>query len=390
MKIAVVTSYFPIAADPTGGNSAYQTLRSLKNLAEVEVFCPLASYPRAKWLWPRGYRYHRPELDYQPPEVKTTYFEYPALPVVSRPLNGLVCAHMVAPYLSAMRPDVILSYWIYPDGFSAVRVARKLGVPAIVGCIGSDLRVPGDPITFRLVRRTLARADAILTVSEELRQRALELGVPAGKVTTILNGCDFSVFHPGDRAAARCNLGVDADAELLVYVGRISEPKGMAELTGAMISLAATHPRLRVALIGDGAYRSAMEARAAAAGIADRFLFPGRLPAGKVAEWLSAGDIFCFPSHTEGCPNAIVEAIACGCPVVATNVGGIPELVDESCGILVPPHDSGKLVEALDRALATPWDRARVATHLGRGWDTVAQDTYQLCCRVVRERRRSI
>jgi glycosyltransferase involved in cell wall biosynthesis len=387
MKIAVVTSYFPIAADPTGGNSAYQTLRRLRNLAEVEVFCPLASYPRAKWLWPRGYRYHRPDLDYQPAEVKTTYFEFPTLPVVGRPFNGLVCAHFLEPYLSKMRPDVILNYWIYPEGFSAVRVARKLRVPTIIGCIGSDLRVPGDPITFRLVQRTLRRAGAILTVSEELRQRALELGVPAGQVTTILNGCDFSVFHPGDRADARRKLGVDPAAELLVYVGRISEPKGMAELTGAMIALAPTHPLLRVALIGEGAYRGVMEAGAAAAGIADRFLFPGRLPAGPIADWLSACDIFCFPSHTEGCPNAIVEAIACGCPVVATNVGGIPELVDESCGILVPAHDSGKLAAALEQALAKRWDRARISTHLGRGWDTVAKETYALCCRVVREAR---
>jgi glycosyltransferase involved in cell wall biosynthesis len=287
-----------------------------------------------------------------------------------------------------MRPDVILNYWLYPEGFSATRIARRLGIPIIVGAIGSDLRLPGDPISFRLTRRTLGNADAILTVSEELRRRAIELGVPAGKVTTILNGCDFSIFHPGDRAAARQKLGVDPAAELLVYVGRISLPKGSAELTGAMISLSASHPRLRVAMIGEGAYRSAMEARAAAAGIAERFLFPGHQSSAQIVDWLAAGDIFCLPSHSEGCPNVIVEAIACGRPVVATNVGGIPELVDESCGILVPPGDSRSLSEALERALAASWDPSRIATHLGRGWDTVAEETYQLCCRVLRDRQK--
>src|SRR5580704_17978914 len=203
LKIAVVTPYFPTAAEPHRGHSAYQTLRFLKHQADVEVFCSLASYPRAQWLWPRGFRYHSPDLDYRPPEVKTTYFTYPALPLLSRPFNGLVCAHLLEPYLSAMRPDIILNYWIYPEGFSAMRIARKLGIPVIVGAIGSDLRLPGDPLSFYLTRRTLEAADAILTVSEELRRRAIELGVPAGKVTTILNGCDFSVFRPGDRAAAR-------------------------------------------------------------------------------------------------------------------------------------------------------------------------------------------
>jgi teichuronic acid biosynthesis glycosyltransferase TuaC len=319
--------------------------------------------------------------------VKSTYFEYPAVPLLSRPFNGLVCAHLLEPYLSAMRPDVILNYWLYPEGFSAMRVGRKLGIPVIVGAIGSDLRLPGDPITFRLTQRTLAAADAVLTVSEELRCRAIQLGLPAAKVTTILNGCDFSIFHPGDRAAARQKLGLDPAAELLVYVGRISLPKGSAELTEAVLSLAASHPRLRVALIGEGAYRGEIESKAAAAGAADRFLFPGLLPSTQIAEWLRASDLFCLPSYSEGCPNVIVEAIGCGRPVVATNVGGIPELVDESCGILIPPRDSRALAEALERTLAASWDPSRIAAHLGRGWETVADETYALCCRVVRDRR---
>jgi glycosyltransferase involved in cell wall biosynthesis len=203
----------------------------------------------------------------------------------------------------------------------------------------------------------------------------------------VLNGCDFSIFHPGDRPAARRKLGIDPDAELVTYVGRISLLKGSAELTEAMIALSASHPRLRVAMIGEGAYKSEMEARASAAGIRDRFLFPGLLSSVQIAEWMAAADVFCLPSYSEGCPNVVVEAIACGRPVVATNVGGIPELVDESCGILIPPRDSRSLAEALERALSTSWDPERIRTHLGRGWDQVAEDTYQLCARVIREYR---
>jgi glycosyltransferase involved in cell wall biosynthesis len=390
LKIAVVTPYFPTAAEPHRGHSAYQTLRLLKNQAEVEVFCSLADYPQSKWLWPRGFRYHRPELDFRPPEVKTTYYRFPALPLLSRPFNGLICARLVEPYISAMRPDIILNYYLYPEGFGATRIGRKLGIPVIVGAIGSDLRLPGDPISFHLTRKALRAADAVLTVSEELRQRAIELGVPAGKVTAILNGCDFSIFRPGDRAAARRKLGVHPAAELLVYVGRISIPKGSAELTDAMISLSASHPHLQVAMVGEGDYRSVLETRAAAAGIADRFLFPGGLSSAQIVEWLAASDLFCLPSYSEGCPNVIVEAIACGRPVVATDVGGIPELVDESCGVLVPARDSGKLREGLERALATTWDPLRIAAHLGRSWETVAQETYELCCRVLRDRQAKI
>lgn len=387
MKIAVVTSYFPVAGDPHRGHSAYQTLLLLRNRANVEVICPMARYPRWKWLSPRKFRYRRPDLNFQPEGIRTTYLEYPALPFLSRPFNGLVCARMLEPYLRAMRPDVILNYWLYPEGFSATRIGRKLGIPVVVGSIGSDLRLPDDAITFWLTRRTLQKADAILTVSEELRRRALELGVLPRKLTAILNGCDFSIFHPADRGEARRELGVEADAQLLVYVGRISLAKGMKELTETMISLAPSHPRLRVALIGEGNYRAAMESQAAEAGISGRFLFPGTLGSSQIAGWHAASDIFCFPSHSEGCPNVVVEALACGRPVVTTNVGGIPELVDESCGIMVPPRDTSALAQALGRALAWEWRPELIAAHLGRNWETVADETYELCARVVRDYR---
>ena len=100
----MVTPYFPTAAEPNRGHSAYQTLRFLKNQADVEVICPLASYPRAKFLLPRGFRYHRPDPAFRPPDVKTTYFEYPAVPLLSRPFNGMVCAHLLKPYLAPSGP----------------------------------------------------------------------------------------------------------------------------------------------------------------------------------------------------------------------------------------------------------------------------------------------
>ena len=384
LKITVVTPYFPISAEPYRGHSAYQTLRAMKDRAEIEVLCPVATYPPLRWLNPRGYRYHRPDLSYSPPDLKATYFTYPALPVISRPVNGFICRHYLKSYLKASRPDVILNYWLYPEGYSAVCAGRKLGIPVVVGSIGSDLRRIGDPITRYFVKKTLRIADAVVTVSEELRTRAVALGADAARVFTIMNGCDRGVFHPADRMAARRDRGLPEHLDLLLYVGWLSPTKGMVELLLAMRDLRESRPNLRLALIGEGAYRPIAEQFAAVENFADRLLFLGRLPSLEVARWITACDVFCLPSHSEGCPNVVIEAIASGRPVVATNVGGIPDLVDENCGILVPPQDPAKLRSAIEMALDRIWDEAAISAHFGRGWEAVAAETCEVCRNVAR------
>jgi teichuronic acid biosynthesis glycosyltransferase TuaC len=385
MRIAVVTPYFPIGGEPYRGHSAYQTLLCLQEMADVQVICPVSRYPNAKWLRPRRFRYRRADTSYNPPGMKAIYFEYPAIPMVTRIVNGRTCARYLRPYFKDWKPDVILNYWIYPEGFSAVRVGRSLGVPVVVGSIGSDVARLPDPFTAHLVRRTLLDASSVITVSDALRRRAIELGAAEEKVTSVLNGCDFGVFHPRDRTLSRRQLNIEPDLELLLYVGWISPTKGLVELTDAVAALAPAHPRLRVAMIGEGVYRPEMEARAAAAGCAGRFLFLGPRSSAEIAEWLGACDLFCLPSHSEGCPNVIVEAISSGRPVVATNVGGIPELVNERSGLLVPSRHSEALRQALENALSRQWDQHDISAQFTRSWDVVAAETYAVCARVIGE-----
>jgi glycosyltransferase involved in cell wall biosynthesis len=380
MRITVITSYFPTSARPYGGNSAFQTLRSLKPHASIEVVCPQERYPDFPGLKPA--RYEPADPEWQPPEFHTTYVSYPVLPIVTRPINGWLCAKILLPYVRMTRPELILNYWLYPDGYAAVKIGRELRVPVIVGAIGSDVRRRNDPITIHLVGETMRQADAVITVSEELRQQAIAQRVPADKVTAIRNGCDTSVFHPGDRAAARAGVGCDAASELIVYAGNLLVTKGLGELMEAFVELAKVRPRLRLAMVGQGPYRETLARRAAGAGMESRVLLPGRCDAPGIAQWMHAADVFCLPSYSEGCPNVVVEALACGQPLVATNVGGIPELVNEASGLLVPPRDAGALRQALEKALAKQWDSAEIARTSTRSWDSVAAETWALCQKV--------
>ncbi len=377
MRITVVTSYFPTSARPYGGNSAFQTLLRLKPYASIEVVSPQEHYLDIPFLKPS--RYEPVDLTWQPPEFQTSYVSYPAIPLVSRPFNGPILARILLPYVRMTRPDLILNYWIYPDGYAAVRVARELDVPVIVGAIGSDVRRRNDPLTIRRVRETMIDADAVITVSEELRQQAIAQGVSAEKVTAILNGCDTSVFYPGEREIARKQVGCDPADELIVYAGNLLVSKGLGELLEAFVGLAKSRPHARLAMVGQGPYRDTLARRIAMAGMEKRVTLPGRCDAKGIAQWMRAADVFCLPSYSEGCPNVLVEALACGRPIVATNVGGIPELVKEACGLLIPPHDAVALRGALDTALTKKWDSAEIARTSTRSWETVADETLAIC-----------
>lgn len=382
LRIAIVSSYFPSSAQPYQGHSAYQTARELTKWAHVEAFVPLAVYPRM--MKPRSFPYFRANPSYCPPGVRTQYIEYPALPGISRFLNGQVCGQYLLPALKRTNPDIILSYWLYPVGFGAATAAKTLKTPCVLCSIGSDLRRIPDPITRVLTKKALAKASFVITVSEELRQCAIQLGVSSNGVKAILNGCDPSIFRLADRADARLNIGVDQDAQLILYAGRLDPNKGLTELVNAVARLRRHHPRLRLSLLGEGIMREQLVTLARENNVLDVVSFIGPVSSAEVARWMTAANVFCLPSYSEGCPNVVIEALASGRPVVASAVGGIPELVTSGYGILTPPRNVERLTAALSESLTRNWDERAIARYFSRGWDQVAKETFEVCADLVR------
>ena len=376
MKIAVVTSYFPTREQPQRGHSAYQTLRAMCGV-DIEVFCPLTIYP--SWCEPRNFPYGRTDLTYSPPDMRACYVEYPGLPIVSRPFNGFTAARRLLPHVQRFNPDLILNYSVYPEGYAAVSLGRHLGVPVVLGAIGSDINRIPDPISGWLTRKTLRSAARVVTVSRHLSRQAIRLGAHQDRTRVVWNGCDSSIFRLSDRESARAKLGIDLDAALIVFTGWISPSKGLADLLDAVIQLAPTHRTLRLVCLGSGSYRDELERKAQSAGVEQQVRFPGPSSPSEVARWLAAASVFCLPSHAEGLPNAVIEALACGRPVVATRVGGIPELIDAGSGLLVPPRNSEALAAALGEALARSWDEFAISSRFTRSWSQVARETLDIC-----------
>lgn len=389
LRIAVVTPMLPVPYDQTRGRYIHETARSLGKLATVRTFFQTLQYPRVPGLRSRSFIYGSVGADYQLDGCDVEAYTYPALPVVTRGLNGHLASWALTPRARQFKPDVMLGYWVYPDGYAALRTARSLNIPCVIGALGSDIHVRSG-INDRMTRLAIEGADALVTVSEAMRQYAIqEFDAAPERVHTVVNGFNTAVFRPLDGAATRAKHGVKPDEKLIVYVGRFVEAKGMRELIEAFQNLAARDARVTLALVGDGTMKDALIEMVRSTGLAGRVHLPGGQPPEVVAEWINAANLLTLPSWSEGYPNVVVEAVACGRPVVATDVGGVKEILNASNGVMVPARDANALARAFEDVLNRPWDQAAIAAQIRRTWDDVAADTLAVCEAVVAARKRA-
>jgi len=257
-------------------------------------------------------------------------------------------------------------------------VAHRMGLPSLATLHTLDTPDPRsrDHYRFRLMAWMLRRyARRVIAVSESARTHHLQRArLRPEWVITLYNGIDTGRFRevpPGTRAAVRAELGIPGDAPLLVTVAIQREPKGIQHMLAALRAVAAVRPEVHYLLVGDGPHRPALEQIAAAAGIASHTVFAGTRD--DIPALLAAADLFVLPSLTEALPTVIAEAMAAGLPVVATEVGGIPEMVAHGdSALLVPPADPGLLAEAVIRILSNP----RQAAAMGRAGRRVAAERF--------------
>lgn len=357
LSALIVTNLFPSNADPGYAPFNRQQFAELGRLAEVEVFGVVP------WRIGRYYASARAS-DVVAEEtidgLRVFHPRFPALPGVPS-LNAGLLATVLAPRIAwrrrTRRIDVLLAAYAYPDGCAGVLLGRLLGLPVVVKCHGSDLnRVPEDPPARLQLQQLLPRADQVVVVSRRLAQRAEQLGVPAEKVQVVYNGVDRARFVVADRTEARRKLQLPLERKIVLYVGHLAEHKGTADLLEAAKRLEVLRPDATVVFVGDGPLTRAVQDRAERrAGTLGGVLAVGRVSQDEVAEWMSAADVLCLPSWDEGMPNVVREAHAAGRPVVATEVGGVPEAVcAPELGRLVPPRRPDLLAEALAAQLAAP------------------------------------
>jgi len=362
LKLLLVSNLYPTPMEPSRGIFVHQLALRLAKLIELSVVCPLPWFPDLPLPGTSRWRqFARVPDEYTFDGIRVVSPKYPLLPKLSENRHASLMQATLAPAIARLhasrRFDVMNAQWLYPDGVACARIAQGLRIPLVLTALGSDVNVMAtEPRKWSQVMEATRVAAAITTVSQALADRLATEGVPGNKLVVILNGVDHERFQVRDHGACRRELGLPEDGKAIVFVGRLVEIKGVGHLVEAAARLVDRRGDFTVYLVGDGPLREALLADIRARGLSSRVKWMGSCPHEQVATWMGAADVFCLPSLNEGCPNVVLEALFSGRPVVASHVGGIPEMVNETNGLLPPAGDAAALEAALAQALERPWD----------------------------------
>jgi glycosyltransferase involved in cell wall biosynthesis len=247
-----------------------------------------------------------------------------------------------------LQPDVIFATWAYPDGWAAIRLAHSVGLPVVLKVHGSDLlQLDAFPSRKRGTMEALTQADRIIAVSQDLRRNAIELGADADNVRLIYNGVDPLVFKAGSRMEARRKLGLDPTRPVLLFIGNLLPVKGIDILLQSCALLKRSDFDFELHIIGRGPLQGQIEKQIETEHLQDRVRLQGSIPNDHLADWYRAASLFVLPSRSEGVPNVLLEAAACGTPFVASNVGGIPEIAHLGSSRLFEVEDINGLASSI-------------------------------------------
>ena len=356
MKVLLLSNLYPSRRDPTRGMFHYNLFGALADLCEVRLIAPLPWWSRARhprdWFVPP--REHHTGIDVLLP----TYWSVPR--VTSLHARGMYAS--LRPHIARLHRefpfDIILAAWVYPDAAAAARLAQDYNCPLVVKVLGSDINEIARHGSLRdQIIQTLTQAQRILAVSNALKERVIDLGIPREKVVMHHNGVNGDQFTLRDAQEVRKRLGLPQDRKLVCYVGNFKPEKGVDVLIEAMGCLHRDGNReIEVVMVGSGPMEEKLRATVRLGGFEDRVRFVGRKLHAEIPDWIAACDVFCLPSRREGCPNVVLEGLASGRPVVATAVGGVPELINADNGILVPSEQPEALAGALKDAVSRTWN----------------------------------
>ena len=357
MRLAVYTTLYPSAARPRHGIFVEQRLRRVVETGEIaaSAIVPVPRCPPFDWFIDEYKEQRKAPLAELRHGVAVRYPRFPTWPIVGRWLNPLLMAlgtrRTMAQVLEEA-PDtaVIDAHFFYPDGIAAMLLGTWFRRPVVITARGSDVNVLARSAVARWWMRWAAkRCAAIVAVSNTLAQSMIGIGIDPAKISVLRNGVDLSTFGRHDRAQARRDLGLDGI--VLLSVGNLVREKGHQHVIRAL-----THfPTARLVIIGQGPREDALRRLASELRVDTRVTWIGVLPQADLARYYAAADVTILMSSREGLPNVLLESMACGTPVVATNVGGVPEVVTTpESGIVVSEESSVALVTALQRLLRNP------------------------------------
>jgi len=379
IETVTFTTLYPNVVQPNHGIFVENRLRHLVASGRVvsRVVAPVPWFPFSGKLFGRYARYAAIPSFESRARLHIEHPKYVALPKLGMSLTPRTLFLAALPVLKRLMRtrdfDLIDAHYFYPDGVAAVWLGRALKKPVIVTARGSDVSLlPNFALPRRMILGAARGADGIIAVSQALKDRLVALGVPQERVTVLRNGVDLDLFRPDARRAAPPQV---QPGPILLSVGELIARKGHDLVIAALPLL----PRCTLLIAGEGPERSRLTALAARLNVSDRVRFLGSVPHDKLPKLYAASNALILASSREGWPNVLLEAMACGTPVVASNVWGNPEVVSAGeAGVLIDQRTPHGVANAIQRLLDQPPDRTATRRFAERfSWDATTAGQIQ-------------
>jgi len=387
MRILSFTTLYPNAAQPSHGIFVENRLSKLaaSGKAEITVVAPVPWFPFASKRFGQYGTFAAVPKREERFGITVHHPRYPVIPKIGMNIAPSLMARAVGPFVKRLVResggfDLIDAHYFYPDGVAAVRIARELGLPVTVTARGTDLNlIPEFASPRRQIIEAAQNASHLITVCEALKQPLLNMGIPDEKITPLRNGVDLDLFRPMDREAARAKYGITGPT--LLSVGGLVERKGHHLIMQALTRL----PRINLLIAGDGPERRPLEELIIALELTDRVRILGHVPHQELPTLYSAADILVLASDREGWANVLLESMACGTPVVATNIWGTGEVVRApAAGLLIDARTPDAIIDATGTLLADPPSREATRAYAERfSWDETTRGQLAIFSRLI-------
>ena len=364
MRVLVLSSTFPNASQPNRGVFIRERIGRLARRCDVVVVAPIPWFPLNRWI--RSDRARVARVEHQ--GGLTVYHpRFFSLPRYGKFLDGVFYGLSLVPFLMRLRRrfafEVIDAHFAFPDGLAATLLGGLFRCPVVVTLRGSIARLATYRFHRPQIRWALLRAQRVTAVADYLRQVAVGIGVPAERIRVIPNGVDLGCFAPTEATRARVRCGLPVNRPILLTVAAVYAWKGQHLVMEALPALRERFPDLLYVMVGgtraeEPTYVSTLRRRVTELGLDDHVRFAGPQPHAELGQWFNAANVSVLATRSEGCPNVLLESLACGVPVVSTEVGGVPEIIRSGVdGVLAPYGDIPALQAALKSALERTWDR---------------------------------
>ncbi|CAB1063931.1 hypothetical protein D1BOALGB6SA_8716 [Olavius sp. associated proteobacterium Delta 1] len=401
IRILVLTHQYLSESDYMSGFIHDQVNQLMLEGCEPVVVVPTPYSPRFLWFKEKWKDYGQQVLFDIKDEIPIYYPRYICMPgkwfhsMSSYAMRyGLIGS--VDAIIGKIKPNIIYAYTATPDGYMGLLLKKKYNIPLVCSLRGSDINVYPEynRSTYDQTKKVLLEADFITSVSYALKKSAESISHPRREIQVIYNGCNVHEFknNRNSRYILRKKLGISKQAQALIFVGGLLKEKGVHELLEAFLAyLSSIHPNLHLIYVGDGPEYQNISNTILSKKLSHRIHLVGGKPNSEINQWLSTADIFVFPSYFEGLPNAILEAMACGLPVVATDVGGIPEIVENGkSGILIGTRSANSIATAIQFLLENTEMRERMGQE-GRNiiknrftWDRGAKELKKIYLNILK------